>query len=169
VSGGPNLNIYLTHTSNRGLESEIEARHPGALHRLSRHPGIGLVLVRDATGLVCYYRGVALRPPFPPGPTGCPVFDRPDRALVTQSLQELVAMPSAGDVIVFGHYAEKGCVSFLGERGSHAGPSEEDGFIIAPPHVEFDFDSVSGPRDLYPLFIRYQRRPPSNEGESAPS
>jgi hypothetical protein len=80
-------------------------------------------------------------------------------------------MPSAGDVIVFGHYAEKGCVSFLGERGSHAGPSEEElyGFIIAPPHVEFDFDSVSGPRDLYPLFIRYQRRPPSNEGESAPS
>ena len=67
-------------------------------------------------------------------------------------------MPSAGDVVVFGDYTERGCVSFVGERGSHAGPSEEEmyGFIMTPPGVAFDRARVSGPRDLYPLFAGYQ-------------
>lgn len=96
--------------------------------------------------------------PPPPGPTGCPLFDRPDRALVVQGLEELLAMPSAGDIMIFGQYAAAGCVSFLGERGSHAGPSEEElyGFVLAPPRVVFDFESVTGPRDLYPFFVGYQ-------------
>jgi hypothetical protein len=59
--------------------------------------------------------------------------------------------------VVYGHYTAKGCVSFLGERGSHAGPSEEElyGFILAPSTLAFDFSRVSGPRDLYPLFTQY--------------
>jgi hypothetical protein len=109
-----------------------------------------------------------LRIPPPPGPTGCPSFDRPDRALVVQGLEELLAMPSAGDIILFGQYAPSGCVSFLGERGSHAGPSEREleGFVVAPPRVGFDFESVSGPRDLYPLFAGYQE-PAREFGEGA--
>jgi hypothetical protein len=77
---------------------------------------------------------------------------------VVAYLEELMAMPSAGDVMVFGHYAGPGCVNYLGERGSHAGPSEEElyGFILAPRGVGFDFEAVSGPRDLYRLFIGYQ-------------
>jgi hypothetical protein len=99
-----------------------------------------------------------LRIPPPPGPTGCPLFDRPDRPLVVQGLDDLLAMPSAGDVMAFGHYSTQGCVSFLNERGSHAGPSEEElyGVLLAPTGVTFDFDGVSRPRDLYPLFAGYQ-------------
>lgn len=99
-----------------------------------------------------------LRIPPSPGPTGCPLFDRPDRELVVQALLELLAMPSAGDIVAYGNYTASGCVSFLGERGSHAGPSEEElyGFILSPPDVQFDFKSVSGPRDLYRLFIGYR-------------
>jgi len=158
VPSGPTMNVYLTDTPGHVPFETIEARYPGAVERLSRHPGVGFVLVRDARGPLCYYRGAVLRIPPPPGPTGCPLFDRPDRALVVQGLQDLLAMPSAGDVMLFGHYAPRGCVSFLGERGSHAGPSEGElyGFVLAPRGVTFDFASVSRPRDLYPLFAGYR-------------
>jgi hypothetical protein len=160
VPAGPNVNIYLTEQPGQVPEGEIEARYPGALNRLSRHPGIGLVLARTPAGLVCCYRGTPVRTPLPPGPTGCPLFDRPDRELVLRYLGDLLAMPSAGDVVLFGHYTAQGCVSFLGERGSHAGPSEEElyGFLAAPPSAPFDFAGVAGPRDLYPLFAGYASR-----------
>jgi len=126
VPAGPNVNVYLIHTTARMLVEEIEARYPGALGRLSRHAAIGFVLARDARGPVCYYRGDVLRIPPPPGNTGCPVFDRPDRAIVVRGLQDLLGMPSGGDVILYGHYTDAGCVNFLDERGSHAGPSEDE-------------------------------------------
>jgi hypothetical protein len=161
VPAGPNLNIYLTDVDGHASADTIEARYPGALDSLSRHPGIGFLLVRGAGGGLCYYRGSVIRIPPPPGPTGCPLFDRPDRGLVVQSLQALLAMPSAGDVVAFGHYAPAGCVSFLGERGSHAGPSEEElyGFVLAGPGARLDFEATAGPAELYPLFSGYQRVP----------
>lgn len=157
VPAGPNANVYLTHTPDRVRVEEIEARYPGALGRLSRHPGIGFVLARAAAGAVCYYRGEVLRIPPPPGPTGCPVFDRPDREAVLRGLADLLAMPSAGDVVLYGHYTASGCVSFLGEPGSHAGPSEGElyAFVLAPPGVDFAFDAVTRPRELYALFAGY--------------
>jgi hypothetical protein len=157
VPAGPNVNVYLIHTTARVLAEEIEARYPGALSRLSRHAAIGFVLARDARGPLCYYRGEVLRIPPPLGSTGCPVFDRPDRDIVVRGLQDLLGMPSGGDVILYGHYAEAGCVNFLDERGSHAGPSEDElyAFVAAPPGVEFDFRAVTRARDLHPLFARY--------------
>jgi hypothetical protein len=161
VPAGPNVNVYLTHSPERVLAEEIEARYPGALARLSEHPAIGFVLARDASGPVCYYHSKVLRIPPAPGPTGCPVFDRPDRDLVVRGLQDLLEMPSGGDVILFGHYAAAGCVNFLGERGSHAGPSPSEfyAFVAAPAEEPFDFGRVTRPRDLHPLFARYQAAP----------
>jgi type I phosphodiesterase/nucleotide pyrophosphatase len=157
VPAGPNVNVYLTHTTGRVLAEEIEARHPGALDRLSRHPAIGFVLVRDARGSVCYYRGEVFRIPPHPGPTSCPVFDRPDRDVVVRGLLDLLEMPSGGDVILYGHYTDAGCVNFLDERGSHAGPSEDElyAFMAAPPDLPFDFRAVRRARDLHQLFARY--------------
>jgi hypothetical protein len=159
VPAGPNVNVYLTHTPDRVLAEAIDARHPGALLRLSRHVAIGFVLARDGQGPVCYYRGAVFRIPPTPGVTGCPLFDRPDRDVVVRGLEDLLAMPSSGDVILYGHYAAAGCVNFLGERGSHAGPSEPElyAFLAAPPAVVFDFGAVARARDLHPLFARYQR------------
>jgi hypothetical protein len=157
VPAGPNVNVYLTHTTARVPAEEIEARHPGALGRLSRHPAIGFVLARDARGPVCYYRGEVLRIPPPSGATGCPVFDRPDRDIVVRGLQDLLDMPSSGDVILYGHYTDAGCVNFLDERGSHAGPSEDElyAFLAAPAGLSFDFRGVTRARDLHALFARY--------------
>jgi hypothetical protein len=90
------------------------------------------------------------------------VFDRPDRDIVVRGLEDLLGMPSSGDVILYGHYAYAGCVSFLDERGSHAGPSEEElyAFVAAPPDVLFDFRAVTRARDLHPLFARYHAQSP---------
>ncbi len=167
VPAGPNVNLYLTHTPERVPAEEIDARYPGALLRLSRHPAIGFVLARDGRGPVCYYRGAVFRIPPSPGITGCPLFDRPDREVVVRGLEDLLAMPSGGDVILYGHYAAAGCVNFLGERGSHAGPSESElyAFLAAPPTIDFDFGGVARARDLHPLFARYQ----AAAGDGAPA
>jgi hypothetical protein len=158
VPAGPNVNVYLTHTGERVLAEEIETRYPGALARLSGHPAIGFVLARDVAGGVCYYRNKVFRIPPAPGPTGCPVFDRPDRDVVARGLQDLLDMPSGGDVILYGHYADAGCINYLGERGSHAGPSASElyAFVAAPAQEPFDFSQVIRPRDLHALFARYQ-------------
>jgi hypothetical protein len=162
VPAGPNVNIYLTYTTARVPAEAIAARYPGALDRLSRHRAIGFVLARDARGPVCYYRGTVVRIPPPPGDTGCPVFDRPDRDIVVRGLEDLLGMPSSGDVILYGHYTDAGCVSFLDERGSHAGPSEEElyAFVAAPRGVAFDFRALTRARDLHPLFARYHGESP---------
>jgi hypothetical protein len=159
VPAGPNVNVYLTHTSERVLAEEIESRYPGALVRLSEHGAIGFVLARDGRGPLCYYRGLVFRIPPAPGATGCPLFDRPDREIVARGLEDLLGMPSGGDVILYGHYAPAGCVNFLDERGSHAGPSVEElyAFLAVPPHVGFDPGRVMRARDLHPLFARYHR------------
>ncbi len=163
VPAGPNVNVYLTHTPERVLAEEIETRYPGALVRLSRHAAIGFVLARDARGPVCYYRGDVFRIPPAPGPTGCPVFDRPDREIVVTGLQDLLAMPSGGDVILYGHYAPAGCTNFLDERGSHAGPSPDElyAFLALPPRIAFDPGQVTRARDLHALFARYRMVPGS--------
>jgi hypothetical protein len=161
VPAGPNVNVYLTHTPERVLAEEIEARYPGALVRLSRHAAIGFVLAREARGPVCYYRGDVFRIPPAPGRTGCPVFDRPDRDVVLAGLRDLLDMPSGGDVILYGHYARAGCINFLDERGSHAGPSPEElyAFLAIPPHVAFDPGQVMRARDFHALFARYDAAP----------
>ena len=157
------------------LAEEIEARYPGALVRLSEHAAIGFVLARDAQGPVCYYRGAVFRIPPASGPTGCPLFDRTDRAIVVRGLEDLLGMPSGGDVILYGHYARGGCTNFLDERGSHAGPSAEElyGFLALPPQVAFDPGQVTRARDLHALFARYHAGsapdPPRVESSAGPA
>lgn len=158
VPAGPNINVYLIDVAGHAPVEAIEARYPGALERLSRDPAIGFALARDGRGPVCYYEGRVLRIPPAAGRTGCPLFDRPDRAVVVEGLKDLLAMPSTGDVVLYGHYTARGCVSYLGERGSHAGPTEAElyAFVMAPPRVEFDFGAVTRASDLYPLFAAYR-------------
>jgi hypothetical protein len=160
VPAGPNVNVYLTHTTERVLVEAIETRYPGALARLAAHPGIGHVLARDRAGAVCYDRNGVHRISSAPSRTGCLLLDRADRAAVVRGLEDLLAMPSGGDLILLGHDTAMGCVSYLGEPGSHAGPSPEEmyPFVVAPADVTFDFGAVLRPRDLYRCFAAYGGR-----------
>ena len=56
-------------------------------------------------------------------------------------------------------------MNFLDERGSHAGPSEDElyAFLAAPPGVAFDLRAVTRARDLpNPLFARYRADGPDS-------
>ena len=68
-----------------------------------------------------------------------------------------MAMPSAGDLVIYGLESSQGHVSFVRETGAHAGPSADEmqTFIITPPGVSLPLP-ITHPVQLYPHFDRYQ-------------
>jgi len=154
ITAGPNAFIYFLDSAEPLPFEEIERRHPGAAVLLSKHPGVGLVLARSADGPLCWWRGqlVSLDGDGADGPFA----EREDRELVMEGLRDLMAMPSAGDLIVYGIGAPESDVSFIAERGAHAGPSEHElhTFIIAPAGALVP-EPVSHPVQLYPHFLAY--------------
>jgi hypothetical protein len=164
ITAGPNAFVYFLDSPEPVLFEEIERRHPGAAALLSKHPGIGLVLARSAEGPLCWWRGEAISL----GSDGSdgPFADREDRQLVLAGLRDLMAMRSAGDLVVYGIGAPESDVSFIPERGAHAGPSEHElqTFIIHPVDVEVP-ESVNHPVELYPHFAAYLESAPSQDTE----
>jgi hypothetical protein len=161
VAAGPNAFVYFTHDPEPLTEKEIEGRCPGLAEALSRHPGVGLVLARSGEGPVCWYRG--RREVLAPRSRGGPFAEREDREVVLEGLRELMAMPSAGDLVLYGIGAPAGDVSFLEERGAHAGPSEAElhTFILHPPDVELPAGPLTHPIQLYPHFAAYRAGGPA--------
>ena len=155
VPAGPNAFVYFTDDPEPVLAEDLEARYPGVTGGLSRHPGIGLVLVRSRAGAMCWYRG--RRYALDEGPTDGLFEGRADREVVLQGLRELMAMPSAGDLVLYGIEAAAGNISFAPEHGAHAGPSEHElhTFILHPPHVPLPAPPITHPVQLYPHFAAY--------------
>ena len=66
-------------------------------------------------------------------------------------------MLSAGDLVIYGTGAADGNISFIPERGAHAGPaSEELHTFIAHPEAVHLPTAITHPLQLYGHFIRYQ-------------
>ena len=155
ITAGPNAFVYFLDSPEPLLLEEIERRHPGAAVLLSEHPGIGLVLARSAAGPVCWWRGreVSLEHDGADGPFA----EREDRQIVLAGLRDLMAMPSAGDLVVYGIGAPESDVSFIEERGAHAGPSEHEmhTFLIHPAAVSVP-GPLSHPVELYAHFAAYR-------------
>ncbi|HEU5195730.1 MAG TPA: alkaline phosphatase family protein [Methylomirabilota bacterium] len=154
ICAGPNAFIYfLDHPEPLALEA-IDARFPGLAEELSRARGIGFVLARAASGPVCFWRGKRYRmDELGEGPFA----GRTDLPRISEGLGDLMAMPSAGDLVLYGLEAPGGHVSFIAEIGAHAGPTENEmqTFVVAPPHVALP-EAVTHPLELYPQFARYQ-------------
>jgi hypothetical protein len=154
VSAGPNAFVYFLDTPEPVQLESIEGRWPGLPALLSKSAGVGLVLARAKDGPVYFWRGEAHRlAASEPGPFG----ERKDRALVLRDLTALMAMPSAGDLVVYGIDAPEGHVSFIPEHGAHGGASLEElhTFIVAPAEIRLPA-SVDHPLQLYELFVRYR-------------
>jgi hypothetical protein len=154
VSAGPNALVYCVDTEEPLRASAFDERFPGLARAISKAPGVGFILARGDEGPVCWWRGerCTLSADMPG-----PFAGREDLDLVLRGIRELMAMPSAGDLIIYGIEAPEGHVSFLGEVGAHAGPSAEEfrTFIVHPPDVELP-SPITHPRQLYPHFLRYQ-------------
>jgi hypothetical protein len=153
ISAGPNAFLYVLDAAAPLDAEALEQRFPGLGEELSRSPGVGFVLARSADGPLCFFRGK--RYPLRRSEPG-PFAGREDAALVVQGITDLMAMPSAGDLVIYGIDAPGGHVSFIPERGAHAGPSPDEmqTFILWPgsiaPHTP-----ITHPVQLYEHFIRY--------------
>jgi hypothetical protein len=124
---------------------------------------VGFVLARAPGGPLCFWRGKRYRlGAAEPGPFA----GRDDTALVIEGIADLMAMPSAGDLVIYGIDAPVGHVSFIPEVGAHAGPSPEElhTFIVRPATVTLP-GPITHPVQLYDHFMGYQRaRRGSSEG-----
>ena len=158
VSAGPNAFVYFVDTERPLTLDEIDDRNAQLLDDISRRRGIGFLLVRGADGPVCIFRGKRYRVGEEPGPFA----GREDLDLVVAGIRDLMAMRTAGDVVIYGLEATDGHVSYIPEVGAHAGPSLDElhTFIVAPTEVPLPAP-IHHPLQLYDVFVRYQtaRRP----------
>jgi hypothetical protein len=154
VSAGPNAFVYFVDTSEPVFLETIDARWPGLAAALSKSAGVGLVLARAAAGPVCFWRGQRHRlADLEDGPFA----EREDRLIVARDLAALMAMPSAGDLVVYGIDAPEGHVSYIDEVGCHAGASPEElrTFVLARSDASLPRE-IDHPIQLYDVFVRYQ-------------
>jgi hypothetical protein len=154
IAAGPNAFVYfLDDPAPLGIE-RIEQRFPGLAEEIARSKGMGFVLARAAAGPVCFWRGQRYRlDELGQGPFA----GRPDLELVVAGIRDLMAMPSAGDHVLYGLEAAGGHVSFVAETGAHAGPTQDEmqTFLVTPPGVTLAAP-ITHPLQLYPGFARYQ-------------
>jgi hypothetical protein len=155
ISAGPNAFLYMKEAREPLDEATLENQFPGLPDKLSRSPGIGFVLARSANGgaPVCYWQGNRCElDQSRPGPFA----QRDDAALVIKAIDNLMKMPSSGDLVIYGTDSPSGTVSFIPEHGAHAGPAatEMHTFILRPGHVTIPPD-ITHPMQLYSHFMRY--------------
>ena len=154
ISAGPNAFLYVLDGKEPYDVDALEQRFPGLAEKLSQSPGVGLVLARSPDGPVCFCQGKR----YDVGESSVgPFAGRADALLVTQGITDLMTMPSAGDLVIYGIGAAEGHVSFIAEMGAHAGPSPEElhTFIIHSANITLPAPIVH-PVQLYDHFIRYQ-------------
>jgi hypothetical protein len=154
IAAGPNAFLYVLDAPEPLDADALERRLPGLAEELSRSAGVGFVLARALGGPVCFWRGKRHQlGDDNPGPFA----GRPDAGVVLDGIAELMAMPSIGDLVIYGIDAPGGHVSFIPERGAHAGPSPEEmqTFVLRPPHVSLPLP-LRHPTQLYEHFIRYR-------------
>lgn len=163
VSAGPNAFVYFVDTPEPLTIDEIHARHPHLAEELSRRAGIGFVLARGANGPVCAFRGKCAPLDDDPGPFA----GRPDLDVVLAGIRDLMAMRTAGDLVIYGLEAAEGDVSYIAEIGAHAGPSADElhTFIVAPIEASLP-TPITHPLQLYDIFVRYHQ-PVAQAGEPA--
>jgi hypothetical protein len=154
VAAGPNTLVYFLEREEPVTIDWIDERFPGLVEEISRSRGIGFVLARSSTGPICSHRGKRyLLNDTQAGPFN----GREDSDLVLQGIRDLMEMPGAGDLIIYGIHAPEGDVSFVSEWGAHAGPSPDElhTFIIHPPGITLP-SPITHPIQLYQHFITYQ-------------
>jgi hypothetical protein len=153
IAAGPNAFVYFLDSPGPLAVEAIHARYPGLIEDLSRRHDVGFVLARSPEGPVCGWGGK--RFVLSRDEAG-PFRGRPDLAVVLEGIHDLMAMESAGDLVLYGNGAPAGNVSYVPEIGAHAGPSPEElhAFIIAPARAVLP-SPITHPTQLYGCFMRY--------------
>lgn len=162
-------NVYFTDYSRQPSMAEIERCAPGLLESLVQHPGIGLVVVRSRGVTVALHKDgqCVLDDATSDDIAFLSLYDDPE--LVRTQLISLAAMPSAGDLLVFGAFDGRRVVNFEDHAGAHGGLGGVQMFpFMAAPGGEDSFDAISDATELHPAFVKRYRLGSRSEAESTP-
>jgi hypothetical protein len=135
----------------------IRERHPGVLAALRESRAVGLVAVRGGRRGFAVLRGQELDLANPADVARLP---HPDPALLAEYLADLLSLPDSGDLVVQGwRGAGEQPIAYAWEFGSHGGvaPEEIETFVVHPREVDFRFDAVKRPSELYEFFVQRYR------------
>lgn len=151
-------NVYFTDLERPSRE-EIEARAPGLLASLVSHPGIGLVVVRAGYKTLALHSGgsCVLDDSSPDEIAFLAAYDEPE--MVRRQLIALAAMPSAGDLLVFGAFDGARVINFEDHAGAHGGlgGAQMFPFMASPSGAQAPFDEIADATGLNAIFVhRYQ-------------
>jgi hypothetical protein len=149
--------VYFPLAAHQMDLSEIELVYPGLLRSLVEHPGLGLVLGRERGEAMA----MTVRGPRRLLATDDPLLrdlldNLPDPALAARQLARVACFPNSGDLLLFGRWNAAGhVIAFEPHWATHGGIGghQNHPFLLLPPGVDWDVAGISGPEQLYPLFM----------------
>lgn len=147
-------NVYFNEFSVRPDLTDIERLAPSLLDTMAMHPGIGLILGRqDGRTAAIHAAGrTILESATDDELEFLRQYDDP--AILTPQLIALAAMPSAGDLLVFGAYDGRMVVTFEDHVGSHGGLGgvQQFPFMVSPRELGEAFADITDATQLYDRF-----------------
>jgi hypothetical protein len=170
ASSGNLAHVYFTSQPDRMSRETIETRYPGLIEALTRHPGIGALLVRSDPGhaLVFGAQGrLDLAAGEPDGPDL--LADYGPRA--AESLRRLDGFPNSGDLILLGAVDRvtgevTGFEELIGSHGGLGGWQTEP-FILCPATLTLADDPPVGAPALYRQLTAWQAQLRGERGVDA--
>ena len=161
ASSGNLAHVYFTGDPGRMTSEAIEARYPGLVETLARHPGIGAVIGRSAEGhpLVLGSDGPRDLDATPPDGSDL-LAEYGPRAV--EALRRLVGFDTAGDLILLGSVdAVTGEVTGFEELvGSHGGLGgrQTEPFILCPASLRLTDHPPVGAPALYRQLVAWRQQ-----------
>lgn len=150
AEAGDVAHVYFVDRADPLPLEELERRWPAQLRAVLSCPASGIVAVRGGCAGFAFHRGRRLDLAEPGALAGVLGYDG---ARLRAYLREMLAMPSAGDLVVYGAGVQGGDVAYAFEFGSHGGVGSGDveTFFIHPWHVP-PGDGLQGPKELHRFF-----------------
>lgn len=151
ADAGDVAHVYFTDREAPLTWEELSSRWPAQSKAALECPASGIVAVRGGRAGFAFHRGVRHDLADEGALEGILPYDA---HLLRTYLREMVALPSAGDLVVYGAGVPGGDVAYAFEFGSHGGVGNDEvlTFFLHPWHVPLEGPPVLGPLDLHRFF-----------------
>ncbi len=156
IDCSPIAHVYIHGLPRRLQLAEIERLHPGLVHALVSHPGIGLLmgLEGDQVAIISKKgRRVLGRSPSIEGEDPLQQFEEPEE--VTEEIRRLAQTPMSGDLILFGAFEDGRIICFQSQLGAHGslGGDQFYPFFIHPSEMNVSLEKITTAAEMYPIFL----------------
>ncbi len=161
-SGGL-AHVYLKEAAGRLDRAAVEAKVPGLIEQLAHTNGVGFVMLRDDhSDLLVTHSGTFRLDEHAGFSEGTDEFLKKfdDPKIIASQLHKLNSFKRAGDIILFGDFADGRQTNFENQIGGHGsvGGEQQFPFVLAKREWGFDTIRVSEACDLYPQLKRLRDR-----------